>query len=104
MSKRDKILTLVVVLLFGAAGYVLYSGLFKDQISIVTTAAPDIEANKKTIVDLLPYGSTLDLQKLKSRDERLQINPSVLYTYPSITDDEVGISANELVQGTGATQ
>ncbi len=97
MSKRDKILALVVVLLFGSAGYVLYSGLLSDQISIVTNTAPDTEANKKTIVNLLPFGASLDLQQLRTRNQKLQISPTNLYTYPSVNSADVGVPVDQLL-------
>lgn len=98
MSKRDKILTVVVVLLFGSAGYVLYSGLFADQITVVTNQAPDIEANKKTIVNLLPHGSNLDFSKVKQRLTKLQITSSAIYTYPTVSSSDIGVPVTDLLK------
>lgn len=97
MSKRDKILAVVVTVVFGIAGYVLYTGLFKDQISVVTNAAPDIEGNRKTIVDLLPYGSTLDVDPLKERNTQLNIGSSSVFSYPTVTTGDVGVPVDQLL-------
>ena len=93
-SKKNIILALVVVALLGAAGWVLYSGVFKtDSVgSGGSSAVPETEV--KQSYNLLPYGKTLDFSPVENR-------PGVTagYKYQLVNlDQEVGLDKNDLVR------
>src|SRR5262245_14600808 len=97
MTSKDKILSGVVIVIFVAAGYVLYNGLFSDQINVVTNPAPDIEGNKKTIINLLPFGTTLDVDKLEARNIQNNLTPGSVFVYPTVTTADVGVPIEQLL-------
>lgn len=98
MVKRDQILSAVIIVVFVGVGYVLYTGLFKEKLDIASiSSAPDIDANKKTIVNLLPYGNTLEINSLKKRSEDLGLSATSLFTYPPLNKEDVGLPIEELL-------
>lgn len=97
MSKRDKILIIVMLLFFGGSGYILYTGLFADQVQLVTQSAPDTEANKQTIVNLLPYGNKLDTSIIQDRGKSARITTGNIYLYPSLNKEDYSVNVYDMV-------
>ena len=91
MTKRDKILGPIAIVIMIVSALIFYRGYFKKEISIATESAPDTEANQKTIVNLLPYGKQLDFNALEQRDRNLGITKETIYPYPTVSEADVGV-------------
>lgn len=92
MSKKNIILIAIVILIFGAAGFIVYKGLFSSKIEEISKASPDFEANQKNIVNMLPYGTNLNLDALESRPE---VNK---FEYKPVTPPEVGVAPETMIR------
>lgn len=90
-NNKNTILILVIVVLFGASGIVLYRGLFQGGTSALQ-ASPDIVGAQKEIVNLLPYGSNLDFSKVR---ERTSSTTAVIYEV--VDQANVGVDIHSLI-------
>lgn len=90
MMNKNTILTVIVILLFGISGAVIYYGIFAQPSA---TTMP-IEANQRNIVNLMPYGEKLDFSPLEER-------PGVLppYVYKQLNPaQDVGVQVRDMIR------
>ena len=93
MNKKNITLAIVVVVLFGASGWVIYTGIFKDTSSVITGDTPNFESNQKNIVKLLPYGDRLDFSVITDRSDS-----EAPYEYKKIDPSlDVGVDTKNLI-------
>lgn len=85
---KNSIMILLVIVLFGASGAVLYFGLFRNDGGASIAA---IESNQKNIIDLMPYGESLNFDIVTKRP-----NASAPYQYKQVTSGDVGKQASDL--------
>lgn len=93
-NKRDIILTFVIIGLFAASGLIIYQGLYANSsgASVIVSAVPDVAGNQKEIVNLLPYGDSLDFARVKSRRETTQV-----FKYEPVDSNNVGVDTHNLI-------
>ncbi len=90
MNKKVIIQIVIIVGAFVGAGSVLYNGLFKNNVSVVTSV---VSLGAKENEKILPYGSTLGLDNnLEKRGFQFG-----LMNYPEVAPSEVGILESALV-------
>lgn len=89
-NKKNTILVLVVVALFIASGVVLYRGFSGG--GTVGGAIPDIASGQKDIVNLLPYGTSLDFSAIKARS-----TSSTPFVYETVDQNNVGVDIHSLI-------
>jgi len=117
MSRKNTILVILIVVMLGAAGYILYRGFFagsstpapaipgpSDPLSLQQTEeglapSPDGEnvnvLTPITSVKILPLGNRFDLTLVKKYNPDLKS-----FAYPVVSPDEVGAGLNDLVKPT----
>ncbi len=90
MNKKTIIQLVIIVVAFGAAGLVLYNGLFSNS----SAPIPAASSQAASVKNILPYGDTLDFSKALDSN-RFQYNQIV---YPQLVpQNDVGISPDALI-------
>ena len=96
MNKKTIIQLVIIVVAFGAAGLVLYNGLFKSNSSAPQTGmfGGISQSTSTPAQSILPYGSTLDFSKVLDPN-RFQYNQ---ISYPLLDpQNDVGIPPGNLI-------
>lgn len=89
MNKKVIIQIVIIVGAFGAAGFVLYNGLFKSDSTVPAMGIISVKDNEK----ILPYGSSLDFKNnLFKRDFQFGS-----MSYPKVDPNEVGVPDSSLI-------
>ena len=92
LNKKTIIQLVVIVVAFGAAGLVLYNGMFKSNNS-ASVATGSLSSSAQAAEEILPYGGSLNFQVLDPK--RFQYNQ---ITYQKLDPKaEVGISPDSLI-------
>lgn len=95
---KNTILILVVVVLFVLSGIILYRGLFQGGGDNSVASISSIQESQKEIVNLLPYGTTLNFDAVEKRTEATS---TVVYT--PVDPNAVGVDMRALISP-GSTQ
>jgi hypothetical protein len=90
-NNKNTILVIVIAALFVASGVVLYKGIFANSAAVVQNVS-DIASAQKEIVNLLPYGTSLDFTKVKTR-----ATSSTGITYEQVDQNNVGLDVHNLI-------
>jgi hypothetical protein len=88
---KNLVLVIIAVGMLGAAGLVLYNGLFKQQIPSLSVDSKPVE---QTFINALPYGESLDFSKVKEHGE-----VSAPFPYEQVKPEEVGADPNTMIKG-----
>lgn len=98
MNKKNVILIVVVIVLVGAAGWILYAGIFRKTAGVLGSDSPNIDLTQKNIVNLLPYGTKLNFDPVENRTnidppfKYIQVNPST----------DVGVPEKDLIRNSAS--
>jgi hypothetical protein len=95
---KNTILVLVVVILFALSGIVLYRGLFKGGASADVASISSIQESQREIVNLLPYGTTLNFNTVEKRSSTTNT-----VVYAPVDQTAVGVDIRALISP-GSTQ
>jgi hypothetical protein len=114
--KKNTILVIIIVVAFGAAGVILYRGLFSGpktqpggpaSISVTTPDTATVVAGDTTAPSagvsatpgsILPYGIRLDFASIKKYNA-----DGKLFSYPVVTPPEVGPELGQIIKAPAPT-
>ncbi|MBP9686551.1 MAG: hypothetical protein KBD66_02000 [Candidatus Doudnabacteria bacterium] len=87
-NTKNTILVIVIVVLFAAAGLVIYRGFFASE------AIPDISVGVPgaPVKNVMPYGSTLDFSRVQQR-----ASTADTYRYEVVDAAVVGVAVQNLI-------
>ena len=87
-NTKNTILVIVIVVLFAAAGMVIYRGFFANG------AVPDISVGVPgtPVKNVMPYGSSLDFSRVQQR-----ASTADTYRYEVVDTTAVGIAVQNLI-------
>ena len=94
MERKNIILIIVSVILFAAAGYVLYTGVFSRTVDVLSSETSTVPNAQQLSTPLLPYGHTLDFGPIEKRQDT-----GAPYAYELLNSQtDVGVGINELIR------
>jgi len=98
MTKRNKILIIVIVIVLALAGYILYRGFFagnpdQPDVSAIPTKFGATPGEVAPVAPILSKGTALDFVPVKKYNSQEQ-----LFNYPKTNPDEVNLPLPDLIK------